>query len=64
MSEKACSACGAWWLPGAERCPEHRPLRDDYDNSRVQRDAPRVYPQPDPFLHGILIPRWWDVRDR
>jgi hypothetical protein len=51
MSEKPCAACGAWWLPGSEKCPAHAidegfSLDDpNLKNLSNYKGAPRVYPR-------------------
>lgn len=54
MSAKPCEACGAWWLPGSEKCPRHRPggePQQEDNRTIVEVGAPRVYPKP--------WPAWW-----
>lgn len=71
MTEKPCQACGAWWLPGAEQCPKHRPDALPYVEERDGRTvlvqalgAPRVYAEPDPFGPRGWFALWGSVRQR
>lgn len=63
----ACEACGAWWLPGAEQCPAHRPGAKPHVEERDGRTvlvqemgAPRVYPKSDPWIGVFRVhPLQW-----
>jgi hypothetical protein len=49
---KPCEACGAWWLPGSEKCPAHR----KQDCEHPITGAPRVYASI-PLSYGDMLRR-------
>jgi hypothetical protein len=56
-TEKPCAACGAWWLPGSEKCDKHDPAAGGYWDERGRlilcENAPRVYAKSEDVWLGI-----------